>query len=112
MRKYIALAYEALHKKFMVQPVKYEVSEVMKAWSKIDSILNNAERTTHVETAQRMFDNMLHHFQFTEEQKRSPLIAGMQARINEVYRQDHVMEIRESPVKRYHFKWKSRILTT
>ena len=107
MRKYLSLAYTALHRKFMVQPAEYEVSEVMKAWSKIDAILNTADRTTHVETAQRMFDNMLHHFQFTPEQRRSPLIAGMQARINEVYAQDHVLHIRQSPAKRLRFKYMS-----
>lgn len=77
----LAKLYTAFNKKFFIQPVEYNLDEVTNAWSKIDRILENAYLDTHVQTAQRMFDQMLHHFQFTEEQKRSPLIAGMQEKI-------------------------------
>jgi hypothetical protein len=88
-------AYTAFHKKMLPQPVPFELHEVMDAWSKVDQILRNAYLDTHVETAQRMFNNMLHRFGFTEEQKRSPLIAGMQDKINKIRVSEGIMVVRK-----------------
>lgn len=71
-------------KKFFLQPIKYEPQEVMNAWGKIDRILDKAIEPAHVNSAQRMFEQMLNYFQFTPEQRASPLIHGMQAKINKV----------------------------
>ena len=88
-------AFEAFNKKMFVQPVPFRYAEVMEAWNKIENILKGAYMDTHVDTAQRMFDNMLHRFGFTEEQKRSPLIMGMQDRINQVRVCDRLIVVRK-----------------
>lgn len=72
----------AFRKKMMVQPVPYKPEDVMQAWAKIDRIVDEAYMDTHINTAQRMFERMLNRFGFTPEQCRSPLIDGMQAKIN------------------------------
>jgi hypothetical protein len=63
-------------------PPEIDTIEVMNAWGKIDRILDSAYMDTHVETAQRLFNNMLKSFNFTPEQRQSPLTLGMQAKIN------------------------------
>lgn len=80
---------KAFRKKMLVQPVEYEPEEVMQAWAKIDRIVEDAYMDTHVDTAQRMFNQMLDRFGFTSEQCRSPLITGMQAKIDNA-RQDAI----------------------
>lgn len=87
--------YEAFNKKMLPQPVPFQYTEVMDAWSKIEAILKNAYMDTHVDTAQRMFNNMLHRFGFTEEQKKSPLIMGMQEKITQMRNCDKLIVVRK-----------------
>lgn len=74
---------KAFRSKMLPVPVEFKHSEVMDAWSKIDRILAGSYMDTHVEAAQKMFNQMLHHFAFTDEQRMSPLIIGMQDKIND-----------------------------
>lgn len=74
--------HEAFDKKFNLQPVQYEPEEVINAWSKINAVLDSAYLDTHVEAAQGMFNNMIRYFGITKEQRTSPLIQSMQAKIN------------------------------
>ena len=63
-------------------PMEVDTTEVMNAWSKIDRILDSAYMDTHVTIAQNMLSNMLTQFGFTPEQRQSPLVIGMQEKIN------------------------------
>ncbi len=82
-----------MKRKLDPQPVAFQPSDVMDAWAKIDRILDKAQLDTHVDTAQRMFDQMLSRFRFTMEQRKSPLIAGMQDKINKAY--GHVLVVKK-----------------
>lgn len=68
--------------KFLLVPVEYTADEPMEAWSKIDRSLDSAYTDVHVDTVQRMFNQMLTYYNFSIEQRNSPLIAGMQEKIN------------------------------
>lgn len=72
----------AVKAKMLPVPVKFDMDEPMKAWSKIDRTLNSAQTDVHVEAAQIMFNKMLDYYGFTKEQRNSPLIHGMQGKIN------------------------------
>lgn len=68
--------------KLLPVPVQYEPDEPMKAWSKIDRTIDTAQTDVHIEAAQRMFNKMLSYYGFTNEQRQSPLIHGMQGKID------------------------------
>jgi hypothetical protein len=75
------------------EPVPYKYDDVMVAWDKIYSILKNARNFRDVMIAENMFNNMLHQFGFSDEQRNSPLIHGMQTKINSIRAQHE--EVRE-----------------
>lgn len=77
MFKMIKTLNTAFNKKMFIQPHEYRLSDVTDAWSKIDRILADAYMDAHVDTAERMLKRMLRQFGFTQEQRESPLIAGM-----------------------------------
>lgn len=64
------------------KPVEYKPADVMDAFRKVDRILDTAFLPTHVETAERMFNNMLNRYGFSNTDRASPLIVGMQDHIN------------------------------
>jgi hypothetical protein len=64
------------------QPVAFKPSEVIDAYRKVDRILDTAFLPEHVDTAERMFINLLNRFAFSAEHRTSPLVVGMQDRIN------------------------------
>lgn len=64
------------------QPVTFKPSEVNDAYRKVDRILETAFLTEHVDTAERMFTNLLNRFAFSAQHRTSPLVVGMQDRIN------------------------------
>ncbi len=68
--------------KLLPVPVEYEADEPMLAWSKIDRTIDTAQTDVHIEAAQRMFNKMLTYYGFTNAQRHSPLIYGMQEKIN------------------------------
>lgn len=64
------------------QPVAFKPSEVNDAYRKVDRILDTAFLPEHVNTAERMFANLLNRYGFSESDRASPLVVGMQDRIN------------------------------
>lgn len=64
------------------KPVAFKPSEVNDAYRKVDRILDTAFLPEHVDTAERMFANLLNRFGFSESDRASPLVVGMQDRIN------------------------------
>ncbi len=64
------------------RPVEFKPADVMDAFRKVDRILETAFLPSHVDTAERMFGNMLTRYGFKESDRSSPLIVGMQDRIN------------------------------
>jgi hypothetical protein len=74
----------ALFSGFEHKPIPYEPVEVMDAFRKVDRILDAATESEHINTAERMFANMLNRFNFNEAERSSPLVIGMQARINKM----------------------------
>lgn len=73
---------DSFDKKFNRQPVEYQPTEVVDAFNKVDRILASAWMPTHVDTAEKMMAHLLHRFAFTVKHCESPLIVGMQERIN------------------------------
>ena len=72
----------ALFSGMETQPVAFKPSEVNDAYRKVDRILESAFLPSHVDTAERMFGNMLNRYGFKDTDRDSPLIVGMQDRIN------------------------------
>lgn len=64
------------------KPVAFKPSDVNDAYRKVDRILDTAFLPEHVDTAERMFTNLLTRFAFNAEHRTSPLVVGMQDRIN------------------------------
>lgn len=56
--------------------------EVNEAYRKVDRILDTAFLPSHVDAAENLFLNMLNRFKFTHAQRLSPLVIGMQEKIN------------------------------
>lgn len=71
-----------LDKKLNLQPVEFRPVEAVEAFRKVDRILDTAWLPAHVDTAESMMVNLLHRYGFTPEQRNSPLVVGMQERIN------------------------------
>lgn len=68
--------------KMLPIPVEYEPIDVINAWEKVDNILKTSYTDVHVECAQNMFNRMLSYYALTPEQRNSPIITGMQDKIN------------------------------
>lgn len=66
------------------KPVPFQPADVMEAFRKVDRILDSAKLPEHIETAERLFANMLSRYGFSETDRASPLIVGMQDRINQM----------------------------
>lgn len=66
------------------KPIPYQPAEVMEAFRKVDRILDGATLPEHIDTAERMFANMLTRYNFSDADRLSPLIVGMQDRINDL----------------------------
>ncbi len=64
------------------QSMAFKPSEVNDAYRKVDRILDTAFLPEHVDTAERMFANLLNRFGFSDTDRVSPLVVGMQDRIN------------------------------
>ena len=73
---------KAFDKKFNVQALPYQPIEVVEAFRKVDRILDTAWLPGHIDTAESMMVNLLNRYNFTKEQRSSPLVVGMQERIN------------------------------
>lgn len=72
----------ALFSNLNPKPMEYQPSEVMDAFRKVDRILDTAVLPEHVDTAERMFANMLRRYGMNNTEPQSPLVVGMQTRIN------------------------------
>lgn len=64
------------------KPETAKPSDVNDAYRKVDRILDTAWRPEHIDVAERMFANMMKRYSFTEKDYESPLVIGMQDRIN------------------------------
>lgn len=71
-----------LDKSLNVQVQAYQPVEAVEAFRKVDRILDSAWLPGHVDTAETMMVNLLTRYGFTPEQRTSPLVVGMQERIN------------------------------
>lgn len=70
--------------KLVPKPVELGETEVLDAWSKIESVLATSYTATHVDVAENMFDLMLHRFKMnTKEERSAPVVSAMQVRINQ-----------------------------
>lgn len=66
------------------KPPPYEPAEVVETYQKIIRILDNATEQTHIDSAEHMLYNMTKRFGFTDEQRQSPFMLGLQDRINQL----------------------------
>lgn len=72
----------ALFSSMEIKPMPFQPADVMEAFRKVDRILDDATLPEHIETAERLFANMLNRYKFSDTDRASPLIVGMQERIN------------------------------
>lgn len=71
-----------LDNKLSIQPQPYHPIEAVEAFRKVDRILDTAWLPGHIDTAESMMVNLLNRYNFTKQQRTSPLVVGMQERIN------------------------------
>lgn len=86
MLKFIADMFAGPTSDLVPEPKPAEVNE---AYRKVDRILDTAFLPSHVDAAENMFGNLLNRFKFSHNDRQSPLVIGMQEKIN--IRRDEVI---------------------